>query len=238
MAGAREAHGLVSQFVARGRRVIASLPEEERVFDPLPVPTRIGLFDSATALDNWFRAQNVVCVIDASHAFDAGISRQAARLCARRNLRYLRVLRAPWQASAQDSWTVYDTVRKAADDIPPDARVFSNTGRASLPDFEGFRGQVLFLRQTQPQTDAPPFPFVQYVTGIPPFPQRSEENLFRTLRITRLICRNVGGSASFSKLLAARRLGIRVSMVARPAPPAAMPVVDNVAEALAWEADA
>lgn len=238
MAGAREAHSLVSRLKSRGRTVVASLPEPERVFDPLPIPTRVGAIEDNPGFEEWVDRYNVVCVIDASHAFDADVSRRAALLSTRLNLRYLRVLRPPWRASGQDLWTDYRTVRKASDDIPVGERVFSNTGRASLPEFDAFAGQVLFLRQTQPQTAPPPYDFVRYIAGTPPFSQRSEEALFQDLRITRLICRNVGGSASISKLLAARRLGLRVAMVARPDPPTGMQVVETVTEALAWEADA
>ncbi|WP_298969804.1 precorrin-6A/cobalt-precorrin-6A reductase [uncultured Roseobacter sp.] len=237
MAGAREAHSIVSRLVTRGRNVIASLPEPERVFDPLPVPTRIGPFHDANALDQWFEDNQVACVIDASHAFDATISSRTAVLCAKRNLRYVRVLRPSWRPTGQDRWIRYTSVEKAAKEIPANARVFSNTGRASLPEFAEFAGQALFLRQTQNPTAPPPFSFVSYVVGKPPFSQRHEEQLFRDLRISMLICRNVGGAASMSKLLAARRLGVRVSMIDRPDPPVAMPVVETVAEALAWEAN-
>ncbi|WP_299827023.1 precorrin-6A/cobalt-precorrin-6A reductase [uncultured Roseobacter sp.] len=238
MGGAREAHGLVSRLKSRGRSVVASLPEPERVFEPLPVPTRVGAFEDNASFEAWVDTNNVVCVLDASHAFDAEVSRRAALVATRLNLRYLRVLRPPWRASGQDYWTDYRTVRKASEDIQSGERVFSNTGRASLPEFETFAGQVLFLRQTQAQTAPPPYDFVRYVTGTPPFSQHSEEALFQTLRISRLICRNVGGSASISKLLAARRLGLRVAMVARPEPPTGVQVVETVTEALAWEADA
>ncbi|WP_257883649.1 precorrin-6A/cobalt-precorrin-6A reductase [Roseobacter insulae] len=238
MAGAREAHGVIAKLVSRGRDVIASLPEPERAFDTLPVPTRIGPFHDASALQEWFAANEVRCVIDASHAFDAKISRRTARICSRQHLSYLRILRPPWHATGLDRWTVCASVKQASDTVPPGARVFSNTGRASLPEFAEFRGRVLFLRQTRKPATPPPYPFVTYSFGTPPYSQRSEETLFRELRVTRLICRNVGGAASMSKLLAARRLGIRVLMIERPQTPVAMPVVETIAEALAWEANA
>lgn len=238
MSGAREAHGVITRLVSRGRDVIASLPEPERFFDVLPVPTRIGPFHDTDALEDWFTANEVACVIDASHAFDANISQRAAVVCAKLSLSYLRVLRPAWRATGQDRWTNCSSVKKASDAVPPGARVFSNTGWASLPEFADFQGQVLYLRQTHSGSAPPPFPFVKYSFGVPPFSQRNEETLFRELRINRLICRNVGGAASMSKLLAARRLGIRVMMIERQPPPAAMPVVETVAEALAWEANA
>ncbi len=236
LAGAREAHAIVARLRERGRDVIASLPEHERSFEPLPVPTRLGAFPDQNILDDWIAAQNVTAVIDASHAFDAEISRMAALLCDARGLRYLRVLRPPWRASRQDNWTSYRSIARACEDTPPGARVFSNTGRATLGEFHSFPGQALFLRQTRSQNLPPPFSFVTYVQGTPPFSQGDEEVLFHQLRISRLICRNVGGTASISKLLAARRMALHVAMIERPAPPTAAAVVETVAEALVWEA--
>lgn len=237
MAGAREAHGVISGLRARGRRVIARLAEPERMFDTLPVPTRVGTFADEGAFAQWCEENCVTCVIDAGHAFDAGISDQAARGCAASGMRYVRLLRPCWHARRQDRWAEYASVSEAVRNVSRTARVFCNTGRASLPDCADFAGEVLYMRQTQKQTDQPPFPFVEYILGTPPFAQAAEEDLFRRLRITRLMCRNVGGSASKSKLLAARRLGLGVSMITRPDPPEGMPLVVSVAEALAWEAD-
>ncbi|MEP2641730.1 precorrin-6A/cobalt-precorrin-6A reductase [Roseobacter sp.] len=237
MAGAREAHVLIPHLQQRGRRVIASLSQPERSFGPLSVPTRIGGFESTAAFADWVHNENVTCVIDASHAFDADVSRTAAVACAGSDLRYLRILRAPWKPSRLDNWTVHDCLRQASDDVPPGARVFTNTGRATLGAFEGFRGAVLFVRQTHPQQNPAPFDFMRFVPGTPPFSQGDEETLFLNLQISRLVCRNVGGSASMSKLLAARRIGVSVGMVQRPAAPVGATVVETVPEALAWEAN-
>lgn len=235
-AGAREAHGVVAGLLARGRSVIASLVEEERMFDALPVPMRIGHFSDHAALDAWITAQGVACVIDASHGFDARISSMAAQVCARLALPYCRVLRPQWQATAQDRWVSFATVRAAVDAVVPAARVFTNTGRGTLCDYAECRAGLVTMRLTHPTTEASPFPFLKFLSGTPPFSVRAEETLFRDLAITLLICRNVGGAASKSKLLAARTLGIEVSMIERPAPPPGVPVMQDVAEALAWEA--
>jgi precorrin-6A/cobalt-precorrin-6A reductase len=237
LAGAREAHALVTGLLGRRREVIASLPEEERMFDPLPVPTRVGRFASRDELEEWARAQRVASIIDASHAFDADVGRLAHAVARRMGIRYLRLLRPPWKATVRDFWKNVPSVREAARSLPATARAFSNTGWLTLPDYSEFSGAELFLRQTHAETSAPPFDFVRIVEGKPPFTQFQEEALFRQLRVTHLICRNVGGAASMSKLLAARTLGLPVVMIARAPLPADMPRVETVAEALAWEAD-
>lgn len=118
--------------------------------------------------------------------------------------------------------------------MPVTARVFSNTGWRSFPEYAGFGGACLYLRQTHPATAPAPYGFAQIIEGTPPFSEADEVRLFCDLRITHLICRNVGGTASQSKLLAARQLGLSVFMVARPAVPADWTVAETVAEALEW----
>lgn len=236
LAGSREAHHLVAALAGRGRRVIASLPEPERMFEALPVPTRTGRFDGPSDFAAWIRRECVATVIDASHPFDTAASDLAADVCRHLSLRYLRILRPPWEPSAGDTWQPVAHVSAAVDKLPEHARVFTNTGWPSLPDYAHFSGEKLFMRQTADVTKPAPYPFVEFVPGQPPFSQFQEQELFETLRITHLICRNTGGAASMSKLLAARALKLPVYMVDRAVPALQPPTVETVAEALAWEA--
>ncbi len=238
MAGAREAHGLVTGLLARQRRVIASLPEPERMFGELPVPTRIGQFKSRQEAALWLTDQGVSLVLDASHAFDDAVCAPLRAATQDLGLPYLRILRPPWQPTPRDRWVMKRNIRDAVSDLPAGARAFANTGWASLPKFAGFQGDKLYLRHTGTTARTAPFPFVEVVTGQPPFSQFEEEGLFRQLGITHLICRNVGGAASMSKLLAARALGIPVMMIERGPAPLQTPMLETVSEALAWEANA
>lgn len=237
MAGAREAHSVINGLVSRGRDVVASLPEPERVFGPLPVKTRVGAFGSVAEMRTWMQAEEITTLIDAGHAFDDQVTRTAFLASSSMDVRYLRVLRPPWVATGQDSWASYPNVRKAVEAIGPGLVVFSNTGWASLPDYADFKGRIVYLRQTHEVQQASPYQFLKFLSGKPPFSQQQEEVLFRDLGVARLLCRNVGGAASMSKLLAARKLGIRVLMVDRPPLPVGAISADTVAEALAWEAN-
>jgi len=236
MAGAREAHGLVTALLARGRQLIASLPEPERMFGALPVPTRIGAFANRAEAATWLSSEGVRFVLDASHAFDDEICAPLRQAAQDLQLPYLRIVRPPWQPTLRDRWIIKPSIRDAVADIPTGARVFSNTGWASLPEFADFKGATLYLRHTGATARAAPFPFVDVVTGQPPFSQFEEEALFSRLGITHLICRNVGGAASMSKLLAARAVRIPVMMIERKPLADQVPLVENVADALAWEA--
>jgi precorrin-6A/cobalt-precorrin-6A reductase len=237
LAGAREAHGIANGLIGRGRDILASLPEPERSFGPLPVPTRVGPFGSRSELQAWCQSERVSTIIDASHPFDNHVSDMAHLVAETGGVAYLRVLRPAWRPTLQDRWISVPSVRHAVQFLGAGARVFSNTGWASLPDFAGFKGEAVYLRQTHPVHQPSPYGFLEFIDGTPPFSQRHEEDLFRDLRISRLICRNVGGGASMSKLLAAQTLGIRVLMVARPPAPAGAQIAQSVPEALAWEAN-
>lgn len=236
MAGAREAHGLVTALLARGRKVIASLPEPERVFGELPVPTRVGLFEGADDFKAWIDENRVVTVLDASHAFDDCLCALVSAVCAMDDVPYLRILRPPWCPTERDRWQLMASIEEAAQSLPHNAVAFTNTGWSSLQHYAHFGGFKLYVRQTGEATRAAPFPFVEFVPGQPPFSQFQEQRLFADLGVTHLICRNVGGAASMSKLLAARALALPVLMIERRAPPIKRPTVGTVAEAIAWEA--
>lgn len=235
MAGAREAHGLVTALLGRGRRVIASLPEPERVFGPLPVPTRVGRFDNSDAFKGWIIENEVATVLDASHAFDDDLSALASNACASLALRYLRIMRPPWRETVRDRWLHVPSISHAARTLPENAVAFTNTGWLTLPQYAEFRGRKLFMRQTGETERIAPFPFLEFVPGQPPFSQFQEQTVFQELGVTHLIVRNVGGAASMSKLLAARTLALPVMMIERRPIPVHRPVVETVAEALAWE---
>ncbi len=235
LAGAREAHGIVAGLAESGARVIASLPEPERGVPPLPVPVRPGRFSDADEMRAWMAAQEVRRVIDASHSFDDDISNLAAEICSTGGIPYLRVLRDGWAQTSADRWTRFPTISEAVRAVPQDARIFSNTGFGSLRHYAAFPGQRLFLRQTGQAEATPPWPFVTIVPGQPPFSEAQECGLFKELAVTGLICRDVGGPASFSKLAAARALELPVLMINRPAPPPDLPLARTVQEALAWQ---
>ncbi len=122
---------------------------------------------------------------------------------------------------------------EAAQHIAPSDVVFLATGRQTLEKFADLQARYIYCRQI----DAPdgPFPFSngEYVIGRPPFSVEDEITLFQKLSVNWLVVKNAGGATSFSKLEAARRIGLRVLMIARPPQPDA-PRVETVDAAMAW----
>ena len=75
------------------------------------------------------------------------------------------------------------------------------------------------------------------VFGDPPFDVAQEQALFQDLAVDLLICRNLGGLPSRPKIDAARKLGLPVILIDRPAPPKGAQVVSSIEAVLAWVAD-
>lgn len=234
MGGAREAHAIVTGLSQSGMRVIASLPEPERGVEPIAVPVRTGAFASQVEFSDWMAEQGVTRVIDASHSFDADLSAMVFEACRVADLPYRRILRPSWVAAEGDQWVQVRSVAEAAENAPPTCRLFSNTGWLSLPSYAGFTGEHVFLRQSHPVLNTSPYDFVTLIPDDPPFSVEHEMGVFQGLRISHLICRNVGGEASATKLVAARRLGLAVYMVARRELPAGCPHVETVKEVIDW----
>ncbi|WP_204320303.1 precorrin-6A/cobalt-precorrin-6A reductase, partial [Proteus vulgaris] len=78
-----------------------------------------------------------------------------------------------------------------------------------------------------------PVPHVTRLEARGPFLVEDEIGLMRRERIDLVVSKNSGGAQTEAKLAAARRLGLAVVMVARPAKPDGA-TAETVDQALAW----
>ncbi len=178
----------------------------------------------------------IAAVIEAAHPCDAAIAETVARAARGAGIAHLQLVRPSWRATARDRWVMLQHARQVAAVVPPGARLFATIGRGALPDLKAVRGVVL-SRVTGDGTDRgeQAFPLRRggFVRGAGPFSVAGEMALLRRLRIDWLVLRNAGGPGGWPKLAAARQLGLRVAMLARPRRPGG-PRVQTVEEALAW----
>lgn len=226
--GSAEARALAARL--RGQAVVM-LPVPERQPQPWPLPQAPQAMDLAGLGER--ASMGVRLIVDASHPCDRQTSQLAARVAAAQGLDLLRLERPPWRPGRRDHWLSLRAAGAAARHVARGSRVFLATGREEMQAFANLRDAYVITRQRTAHHDAFPLPRGRFLPGAAPFTVAGEAALFRLLRIDWLILRNAGGPGGWPKLAAARRLGLRVGMIARPVLPPA-PVVRDVAAAERW----
>ena len=198
-----------------------------------PLPVRIGGFGGVDGLTIWLRAESITHIVDATHPFAAGISKNAVAAAARTGLPLVGLERPPWQAQDGDRWTHVSDYPDAAAALPAaPARVFLAIGRQNLAAFAASAQHHYLLRLVDPPVNLP-LAGADVVLDRGPFSLEGDRVLLRRHRITHIVAKNSGGSGAEAKILAARDLGLPVILIDRPALPP-RPVVASVAEVMAW----
>jgi precorrin-6A/cobalt-precorrin-6A reductase len=233
LGGTGEARELAAALVASGTDVISSLAG--RVRDPrLPSgAVRIGGFGGASGLAAYLRSAGITRVVDATHPFAAGITANAARAALDTGIPLLVLRRPAW--AADPSWETVPDISGAAAAVSrwPGEGVFLTTGRRDLAAFAA-DGRHQFLVRTVDPPDGPVPPRMTLILDRGPYTVASESALIRDHRIGLLVTKNSGGPMTAAKLTAARDLGVRVLMVARPPLPPGALMVETVAAAERW----
>jgi precorrin-6A/cobalt-precorrin-6A reductase len=220
--------------VERPPPVISSLAG--RVSRPLlPAgPVRIGGFGGVDGLIRYLRQQRITRVVDATHPFAAQISASAAAATSAAGVPLLRLLRPGWGTrSGASSWTWVADVPAAARAVDPYERPFLTSGRSTLPAFTGLADRDVLIRLVEPP--AVPLPRRwRLVLSRGPYALVGERALLREHRSDVLVTKDSGGPHTVAKLDAAAELGVPVVIIARPPPAPGVPVVTDIATALAW----
>lgn len=217
LAGAGEGRDIAERLQGDARfRVTASEHVPDRTHGPLPVSGRTGGFGGAQGFQDYLESANIDAVVDATHPFAHRMSARTAALCAQSGIAYLQVLRAPWVPGPGEVWTEVADEAAAAALIRPGERVFTTTGRAALGGFARLAPDCLCVRQIRPGQLPQGFEGAHQICDSGPFSVEDELETFRRLSIDVLVARNTGGEVSRTKLDAARILGLRVILIARP----------------------
>jgi precorrin-6A/cobalt-precorrin-6A reductase len=200
---------------------------------PQPLPTRVGGFGGAEGLASFLHDERFDLLIDATHPFAARISQNAAQAVTMAGLPIFCLRRAPWQAEAGDNWRHVGSVQDAIAQLgSAPRRVFLAIGRQEAHRADAAPQHHFLIRSVDPVDPQPVLPQAHYILDRGPFDVEREAALLREHRIDVVITKNSGGSATYAKIAAARRLGIEVIMIGRAAAPA-IPAVATVDQALA-----
>lgn len=234
LGGTTEARQLAGKLAPR-RDLDVTLSLAGRTQDPVaqPVPVRTGGFGGAEGLAAYLRDHDVRLLVDATHPYAARISANAALAAGQSGVPVLGLHRPAWQPLPGDRWQMVDGAEEAAGALgETPRRVFLALGRQELAPFEAAPTHFYLIRSVDPIEPPLAVPDAAYILGRGPFGEADELGLLRHWRIDTIVCKNSGGTATYAKLAAARKLGADVLMFRRPEA-TDMPTAGSVEEALA-----
>ncbi|AXC14315.1 Cobalt-precorrin-6x reductase [Acidisarcina polymorpha] len=180
---------------------------------------RIGGFGGPDGLTSYLREEAISAVLDVTHPFAAQISRNAEQACRNLDVPLLAFERPAWERVEGDLWMhVADVPAAAALVNKWNHRIFLSIGRQQVGAFAECRDAWFLIRAIDYPTDPLP-PRSKLILERGGFDLQSELKMLREESIEILITKNSGGTVTYPKIEAARKLGIRVIMIDRPAAP-------------------
>jgi precorrin-6A/cobalt-precorrin-6A reductase len=198
------------------------------------VPVRVGGFGGVEGLADYLRTNSVDFLIDATHPYADTISANAAAAAAKTCTPILGLRRPPWQATDSDFWVDVAGPEGAVRALGRSPRrVFLAVGRQELRPFSSAPHHHYFIRSVDPVEPPLDVPHATYILARGPFTDAADHALLQSNAINAIVAKNSGGSATYSKIAAARSLGIPVFMFKRPPMPDC-PTAATVAEAVGW----
>ena len=214
LGGTSEARREAERRSSAGQDVITSLAgRTTSPFLPTTGEVRTGGFGGVDGLATYIRDKAIDRVIDATHPFAVQISRTAEQATNTTGVPLEVMIREPWSPQEGDNWNSVASIQKAVAVVPQNSRTFLALGHQHIAPF-GKRPDVHFVIR---MVDDRPLPIsnATLVTGHPQSDPAAEAVLFRAHAINHLVCRNSGGAKSYGKLMAARQLGLTVTMIER-----------------------
>ncbi|MFD2741415.1 cobalt-precorrin-6A reductase [Sulfitobacter aestuarii] len=220
LGGTTEASAMARRLAAAGTDAVFSYAGRTNAPVAQPLPTRIGGFGGVAGLCDYLRSEAISHVIDATHPFAAGMSRNAYAACAATGTGLVRLERPAWVAQAGDDWISVAEMSALPAALPDIAsRVFLAIGKQQIALFAA-KPQHHYLLRLVDAPEAPlPLPDADVVLARGPFSEAGDLALLEKHRITHVVAKNAGGSGARAKLDAARALGLPVIMAERPALP-------------------
>ena len=216
LGGTGEGMLLAERLAARaGLHAISSLAGRVKALK-LPVgAVRSGGFGGVSGLMTYLQEEGIDVVVDATHPFAAQMSRHAEMACQALELPLLAYARPAWARVDGDQWDEVPDLRAAAELVHRrKGRVFLAIGRQEVAAFSECSEAFFVVRAIDMPDVLPPHATVILDRG--PFELEADMEMLRKHGIDYIVCKNSGGAATYSKVEAARLLGLRVMMIQRP----------------------
>ncbi len=217
-------------------RIDAIFSYAGRTNDPIaqPLAMRIGGFGGVEGLATYIASEGITHIIDATHPFAAGMSRNAITAATMTTTHLIALERKPWMQQAGDDWRHVADVEAAIESLPPQpTRVFLAIGRQNIAAFAARPEHHYLLRFVDEPRDLIALPHHDVVIARGGFKIDSDMELMRAHGIGWVVSKNAGGATAGAKIAAARALHLPVTMIARPTIPPRT-TVETVEEVMAW----
>lgn len=199
-----------------------------------PLPTRVGGFGGVNGLTEFIKREGICTLIDATHPFASQMSKNAIEASELSGIPLLAIERPAWQETPDDQWIHVKDMKSAATALEgPDKKIFLAIGRQQIDLFSSQLQHHYLLRFVDQPEQEIPFPSYDLVVDRGPFDLQTDLDLLKRFKINVIVSKNAGGTGAFTKIQAARDLGLSVIMIDRPALSGRNVVADERA-ALNW----
>ena len=237
LGGTQEAFQLAEQLAEMaGIEFISSLAGRTKEPRMPQGAVRMGGFGGAEGLARYLREERISHLVNATHPFAAQISVNALAAAEAANIPLLRLLRPAWNAHPDDRWVAARDAVEAAELCRREGgRIFLTLGSGELDAFADIRNAHFLVRMVDVPEQLPLSDY-RTIAARGPFTLQDELRLLAEHHIALLVAKNSGGDATYPKIEAARRMGLPVIMIDRPAialDPES-PSAVNVADVVAW----
>ncbi len=233
LGGTAEAAELTARLAGDDRlETVTSLAGLTRLPNVGTGRVRRGGFGGPDGLAAFLTDEGYDALVDATHPFAAQIAAHAAEAADKAQVPRIKLLRPPFERMPEDRFVPVADIEAAADAVPPNARVFLAAGRREVAPFAARPDLWCLIRMIEPPAAGEALPQGELILGRPPTDPEEEIALLRKHAIGWIVSKDSGGRAA-AKIVAARRLGLPVVLVERPAPPPG-PKVETVDQVVAW----
>lgn len=220
LGGTTEASQLARALAVAGMDAVFSYAGRTDAPMTQPVATRVGGFGGAEGLADYLRAEGITHLVDATHPFAAGMSRNAVIAAAEARIPLVALERPAWQPAPGDRWIRVSDMAAAVAALPDHATcIFLAIGRQHLADFAAKPQHHYLARLVDRPTSPLPLRHISAVIARGPFDRAGDLALMRQHRIELLVAKNGGGAGARAKIDAARELSLPVVMIDRPSVP-------------------
>jgi precorrin-6A/cobalt-precorrin-6A reductase len=233
LGGTAEAAELVARLAGDDRlETVTSLAGLTRLPNLGGGHVRRGGFGGPDGLAAFLKSGGYDALVDATHPFAAQIARHAAEAAEIAHTPRAKLVRPPFERTAEDRFVPVADMEAAAAALPQGARVFLAAGRRELAHFAARPDLWCLVRMIEPPAAGEPLPKGELILGRPPTDPEAEIALFKEHDIGWIVSKDSGGRAG-AKIEAARRLKLPVVLVERPTPPTGT-TVESVDAVIEW----